>query len=242
MMANVLILIRHPKKMGDEEGIYLGDLAEITQEGEQELPLVTARLKLIGPTALICSMFPRAYTLAKYIATELGLGLPIQLRQLNEIDKPQFLRGRKRRGRLHTRVMRTIRRLWNANKVPTELLRGEKIRTRKEVERDIKYLFRFVENFSLPHGDPETDIVCAVSHAKTIAAIVHWVYRGDGTLLDYYEQADRALKVNTTGITILRREPNRRTGKIEWVIDTTNERSHTEIGHDEELRSLIKDI
>lgn len=240
-MANTWILIRHPDKEGDKEGLYLGELAEITELGVQQMKLAAARLKLMGPTAITCSMFPRAITLAEHLAEDFGLEVPLKTSLLNEIDKPQFLRGLKRTDPLHVDVMQAIRDGWNANTVPTDLLRGEKIRSRSEVEEDIARLFSLVEQFQTPNADPETDVLLSVSHAKTIAAIGQWVL-GNGSLLNYYEQADRVFRVSTTGITILKRGPFRRDQKIQWEIATWNEESHTEIGLDEEFRALLKDI
>jgi len=240
-MANTWILIRHPDKEGDKEGVYLGDTAKITSAGQRQMDSVIPRLKLLSPTIITCSMLPRAVTLAKHIAKELGLGDPIQTGLLNEIDKPRFLIGRKREGRLHKTVMRAIRKEWNANTVPTRLLRGEKIRKRSEVERDLKRLIKMVEEFRPTHHAPVPDVLLSVTHAKLIAAIGQMLWNKDGSLRDYYDEADSKLKVSTTGITILTREPNRRTRKMQWHVKTWNEETHADSAL-EEFQDLINKV
>lgn len=241
-MANTWILIRHPDKIGDKEGVYLGDTAGITELGRQQMALVTERLKQLCPMVVTCSMFPRAVTLAEHIAAELGLGEPVQTGLLNEIDKPRFLIGMKRTDEEHQKVMQAIRDGWDADTVPVDLLRGETIRTRSEVERDLDRLFAMIEGFLPTQHAPAPEVMLSVSHAKTIAAIGQKVLSKDGSLVGYYDMADRAFKVSTTGITILVRRPNRRTGERHWHIQTWNEESHTDTGLDEEFRSLIKDV
>jgi len=241
-MANIWVLIRHPDKVGDKEGIYFGDTATITEFGRQQMTLVIARLKLLCPAVVTCSMFPRAVMLAEHIAAELGLGEPVQTGLLNEIDKPRFLIGLKRTDPLHQDVMQAIRDGWDADTVPEHLLRGEKIRSRSEVEHDLDRLFTMVEGFLPTHHAPAPEVMLSVSHAKTIAAIGQKILSKDGSLVGYYDMADRAFKVSTTSITILKRRPNRRTGELQWHIQTWNEESHTDIGFDEELRSIIKDV
>lgn len=242
-MADTWIIIRHPHKDGEEDGIYLGDTALITERGRQEMKLIIPRLKLLNPTVITCSQLPRAIILAEHIAAELGLPEPVKTGLLNEIDKPRHLIGMHRDSPQHEGVMRPIREGWNADVVPTYVLCGEKIRSRTEVERDLHKLFRMVETFPATSQTPVPDVLLSVTHAKLTAAIGHMVWRRDGTLLDYYNTSDSSLKVSTTGISILRREPNRRDPDlVEWHIQTWNEESHTDIGFDEEFRSLIKDI
>jgi broad specificity phosphatase PhoE len=236
-MARTWILMRHPHKEGDDEGIYLGDTASITSRGEAEMHWVIERLKHLCPEAVTCSMFPRAVALAEHIASELGREADIiKHGLLNEVSKPRFLIGMKRTDPVHIEVMQSIRDQFDDDTVPTHLLRGEKIQTRSELESTIRRLFHFIENIRT------ADVVLSVSHAKLIAAILHYVYRGDGTLLGYYTMADRALKLSTTGISILTFEPNRRSGKQEWHIKTINEEAHVDSADFTSLRSILDKI
>lgn len=239
-MANKLILIRHPDKAGDNEGVYLGNTALITEQGERQIPLVIGRLRLLVPEAVTCSIFPRAVLLAERIAGELKLPVPIRSEFFNEIDKPQFLVGMRRDDPVHVEVMQAIRDQFDEDRVPTELLRGESIKSRTELEEEIRRTFVFVENFS--YGSPiSPHTLLAVTHAKRIAAILHWLYH-KGSLKGYYQTTDEVLKISTTGITILTREPNRRTNELQWHIRTVNEEAHMEVGLEQEFQQLLDSI
>lgn len=239
-MANRLILIRHPDKAGDKEGIYLGNAAMVTEEGNSQIPLVIARLKLMGPDAVISSMFPRSVKLAERVAEELGLPVPLRSDLFNEIDKPQFLVGMSRDDPVHVEVIQRIRDLFDEDRVPTELLRGERVKTRSELEEEIGKLLLLVEHF-------QTDIpvspntLLAVTHAKKIAAILHYVYHR-GSLKGYYDTTDRSIKVDTAGISTLVLGPNRRTNELEWQIQTVNAVEHLDIAFEEKLRSLLQKL
>ena len=234
-MANTWILIRHPNKVGDDEGLYLGDTADITDSGWQQMPLVTDRLKLLHPDAITCSLFPRAITLADHIAAQLGVETVLKHGLFNEIAKPRFLIGMRRDDPIHIEVMQAIRDQFDDDTIPTDLLRGEKIERRSELEDRVRKAFQYVESL------PLAEVVLTVSHAKFIAALVHWLWE-NGTLKGYYPKADRSLKISTTGITILSREPNRRTGEIEWLIKTINEEAHIDAGEYEALASLLRNV
>lgn len=236
-MAKKVIFIRHPHKVGDDEGIYPGDTAEIAPQGYKEMQLVIPRLRLLNPTVILSSIMPRAKTLAQFVSRELGFPEPYYWPYLNEIEKPQFLAGLRRDDPEAQRVMRAIRDQWDADTVPTELLRGVRIRRRTEVEQDIRMLLKQIRLLQPSQVFPVTDVVLCVSHAKTIAAIGQMVF--EDTLLGYYQKADRAFKVSTTGITILTFEPNRRTGQGDWAIETWNEKVHIEQGVEDELISIL---
>jgi hypothetical protein len=245
-MANTWILIRHPDKEGDKEGLYLGNTAKITEQGKKEMRLVVARLRLIVPEAVTCSMFPRTKILAEHLSEELGIPGPVQTNLLNEFDKPQFLVGMKRSDPLHQEVTRSSRELFDDDLLPISLRghisQGEVLRTRSGIERDIGRLFQFVESFRPDPNLPPPETLLSVTHAKLIAGIFHYLYTG-GSLVGYYRMADEVLKISTTGITILVREPSRRNPeKSLWKVATVNEESHTTIGFDEELRSLISAV
>jgi hypothetical protein len=92
------------------------------------------------------------------------------------------------------------------------------VKTRRELEEETKRAFATVEAY------PWESIVL-VCHAKRIASYVHWVYR-NGTLEGFYKEADRHLLLDTTGVTILSRRPDRRTGEVRWHIGTVNDFSH----------------
>lgn len=239
-MANRLILVRHPKKAGDKEGMYLGNAATLTEEGHDEIPLVIARLKLMGVDAVTCSVFPRAVTLAERIAEELKLPPPVRSDLFNEVDKPQFLVGMRREDPVHKEVMQAIRERFDRDRVPAGLLRGEKIKTRSEMEEEIRRLFLFVKNFRTDSPIPP-DTLLAVTHAKKIAAILHYVYQR-GSLKGYYKTTDHSVEINTAGITTLAFMPNRHTGQNEWKIRTLNDIVHLEIAYEEKLRSLIQKL
>jgi broad specificity phosphatase PhoE len=216
-MANTWILIRHPDKEGDAEGIYLGDKAQITPRGELQITDVLDRLKHWAekPEIVLSSKLPRTEALALHVAEVLGIEKAEPNQLFNEIDKPQSLVGLRRNSREHERIMREVRRLFDQNRTP----KGVSVKRRTQVQRDVREAFTHIEN--LPH-----DIALTVSHAKRIAAYVHWVWKGCKTLRGYYAETDRTLKFDTTGVTVLKRIPNRRTGRLHWHVQTINDTSH----------------
>jgi broad specificity phosphatase PhoE len=217
-MANTWILIRHPDKEGDAEGIYLGNGAKITPKGQLEITDVLDRLLLWDekPQMVLTSLIPRAVELGQYVAGTLGITAIESLALFNEIDKPESLVGLRRGSQKHERIMRAVRRLFDQNKVP----KGIHVMSRRELEAQTRQAFDYIE--SLP-----CEIVLVVSHAKRIASYVHWVLKNCRTLKGYYAEADRNLKIDTTGISVLKRMPDRRTKRVHWHVQMLNDTSHT---------------
>jgi broad specificity phosphatase PhoE len=217
-MANTWILIRHPDKEGDAKGIYAGNLASITAKGELEITDVIDRLLLWDdkPDMVLTSSIPRAVALGRYVAAALDIRNVVSTPIFNEIDKPQSLVGLRRDSPEHEGVMGAVRELFDSNQVPE----GVPVKSREEVEEETREAFSLIENLSC-------ETVLLVSHAKRIASYVHWVWENCETLEGYYRKSDRNLKVDTTGITVLKRLPDRRTGEVHWHIQSLNDTSHS---------------
>lgn len=234
-MANRIDLVRHPDKEGDAEGLYIGPDARITERGWQEAEVVVERLSRLPHELIMCSQVPRAIGLAKMYAERLKYEHLEPNALLNEIDKPRFLRGLLRADPIHVGVMQTIRDCFDSGQPPelSDALHGMieaqlgltlprriHVKDRAQLEAETRALFRFIE------ARPE-EAVLGVSHAKRIASLVHWTYR-NGTLERFYEEADKNLTIDTTGITTLVRKPDRRTKKMRWQVLTVNDTSHYE--------------
>lgn len=217
-MADTWYLVRHPDKEGDEEGLYLGDVARITKKGEVEAEQMVHRIGSLAvmPEMLISSVIPRALQLAMHIGHTLNL--PTRASPLfNEIDKPEFLVGTYRSDPVHQSTMQAIRDMFDEDRVPP----GISVKTRTELEEETRQAFAFIEAL-------EFTTVLSVGHAKRIASHIHWVYNCGRTLKGYYDTVDRTVMLDTTGVTILKRKPDRRTGEMHWHIATINDTSHSE--------------
>ncbi len=231
-MANTWICIRHPDKVGDKEGVYLGNQATITEKGRSQINEIIKRLASwnIKPEMVLGSSLERSVLLAKHVAFHLNL--PVHTNQLfNEIDKPEFLVGERRTSRVHEQTMRAIRKLFDENKVPP----GVRVKKRTELERETRETFKCIEQFSC-------DTVLLVGHAKRIASYAHWILKNEKTLRGYYQEADRNLVFDTTGITIFVRKPDRRTGRIHWHIQSLNDTAHAEYEENTDLIELAKKL
>lgn len=247
-MARRIDLVRHPDKEGDAAGIYLGNNAQITEKGWREADVIVERLAGLPHEHIMSSEIGRARELAQLYAKRLKYKHATSTPLLNEIDKPQFLAGLKRTDPIHVGVMQIIRASFESGKIPEltdelqqmiserlslNLPRVIQVKSRRELEDDMRALFTLFSGLS------RTSVLC-VSHAKMIAAIVHWVYKNEKTLTGFYEEADRALKIDTTGITTLTLEPDRRTGEIRWHILRINDTEHYDRHMTDELNALVK--
>ena len=218
-MANTWIMIRHPHKEGDAEGMYYGNESGITPEGYLQITEVIDRLRKWNqtPQLVTTSTLPRAYIPAKAIAHTLRVPVvPADL--FDEIDKPAVLVGKRRSSREHIRVMRLVRALFDENKVPE----GIHVKRRTQLETQTRQAFRYIEQ--LP-----CETVLTMSHAKRIASYLHWVLKNEKTLRGYYAESDPNFTIDTMGITVLRRKPDRRTGHIHWHVQTVNDTAHADV-------------
>gem|GEM_PF-4647896 len=212
-MANRWIIVRHPHKEGEDEGVYLGNDARITEKGKQQAEVLIKRLEGFKPDGIVSSAIPRAVELAEMFGHRLDR--PVLVDPIfNEIDKPKFLVGLSRTDPLYESTLKEIREGFDDNVLP----KGVTVKARSELEEETKRAFDTVEAYPM-------DTIVLVCHAKRIASFVHWVYR-NGTLEGFYKEADRHLILSTTGLTILARRPDRRTGEVRWHIDTVNDFSH----------------
>lgn len=212
-MANRWIIVRHPHKEGEDEGVYLGDDARITEKGRAQAEILLKRIEKFKPDGVVSSAIPRAMELAELFGHRLDR--PVLVDPIfNEIDKPSFLVGLSRTDDLYGSVLKEIRELFDEDRVP----KGVNVKTRSELEEETRRAFATVEAYPM-------DTIVLVCHAKRIASYVHWVYRNE-TLEGFYKEADRHLVLSTTGLTILSRKPDRRTGEQRWHIETVNDFSH----------------
>jgi broad specificity phosphatase PhoE len=212
-MANTWIIVRHPHKEGEDEGVYLGHDARITEKGKRQAEVLAERLERLRPDGVVSSAIPRAVELAEMFGHRLDR--PVLVDPIfNEIDKPSFLVGLSRTDPMYESVLKEIREGFDDNVLP----KGVSVKTRAELEEETRRAFMTVENYPM-------ESIVLVCHAKRIASFVHWVYR-NGTLEGFYQEADRHLILATTGLTILTRKPDRRTGEVHWHIETVNEYAH----------------
>ena len=218
-MADTWILVRHPDKDGDAEGIHLGDKARITEKGEVEASLILHRIgSLAGmPDLVVSSTIPRALQLAEYIAYNLHLPIVPPNPVFNEIEKPEFLLGTRKDDPVHKEIMHAIRHGFDEDYLPP----GVTVKTRSQLEEEVREAFAFIE--SLKAG-----CVVQIGHAKKIGMCIHWAWNREQTLKGYYETTDCTVDFDTTGLSILKRKPNRRTGEMGWHVATLNDVSHQE--------------
>lgn len=246
-MANRIDLVRHPDKEGDAEGRYIGPDARITKKGWEEAEILVDRLAQLPHELVICSQISRAIGLAEMYVDRLAYEDFEPTPLLNEIDKPKFLRGLLRSDPIHVGVMQTIRDCFDSGEPPMlnetlhELIRSQlqlklprriQVKSRADLEIETRALFRYVE------ARPE-EAILGVSHAKRIASLVHWTYC-NGTLERFYQEADKNLTIDTTGITTIVRKPDRRTGTMRWQVLSVNDTSHYEEATTRRLIRMIE--
>ena len=212
-MADTWIIIRHPHKEGQDEGVYLGHDARITEKGKRQAELLLKRIEKLRPDGIVSSAIPRAVELAEQFGHRLGKPVIIDA-LFNEIPKPSFFVGLSRTDPLYASTLKEIRDLFDADKVPE----GVTVKRRTELEEETREAFAKVEAYPMK-------TIVLITHTKRIGSYVHWVYR-NGTLKGFYDEADKHLTFSTTGVTILARRPDRRTGEVRWHIDTVNDYSH----------------
>ena len=249
-MANRIDLVRHPKKEGENEGLYLGTQAQITSEGWEETEVLINRLMRMPHDVVVTSQIPRAIQLARVYAERLGNPEPESFEFFNEIDKPQWLVGLHRSDPIHVRVMKTIRDSFDSARVPllTTDLQQEiacrlgldlplriNVKGRRALEAQMQRIFNYFDSL-------DANTALCVTHAKLIGAILHWQNSGQKSLKGFYQTTDRNYKFHTTGITTLVREPDRRTGELHWHIEAVNDTSHYDAAKHQELEELLKQL
>jgi broad specificity phosphatase PhoE len=208
-MANVLILLRHPQKEDDIDGVYRGRHAKITEQGLRESQLIIEELVNYQIDAVMSSTIERAGLLGARIAKRLNRPLYLDP-LLNELEKPEAFIDREYLNPDVQAFMLEWRERFDDDYVPE----GVAAKSRSGLEEEMRELFAHVEAY--PH-----ERVVGVSHAKRIALIYHWVYRGERTLEGYYREADRSLLIENTEPIVFIRKPDRRTSEMHWHIGST---------------------
>lgn len=249
-MANRVDIVRHPTKVGEDEGIYLGWDAQVSERGWWEAEVVVKRLAEMPHDLIACSELPRSQALAKMYGDRLGL--PVQTYPiLNEIKKPAYLVGLQRTDPIHVQVTKIIRDAFAEDRVPmlTEELQVEikkrqginapleiPIESRQMLEEKAAKTFLQFENFTNKDGT-QVQSTLAISHAKNIASLLQFALLG--TLKGFYTGFDRNLKVSNTGISTFIREPDRRTGELIWKVGSVNDTSHIDRDTTANLQAIV---
>lgn len=205
-MRQILLLLRHPEKEDDLDGIYRGHEAKITERGLRQVEAVTSMLVDLQIDAILSSALMRTGLMAAHIADRLQRPVTIEP-LLNELDKPKHLIGKRYDHPEARALMQEHRDRFDEDHVPE----GSGLQSRSMLEQEMRDLFTRIERM------PQHRIL-AVTHAKRIAACRHWVYKGERTLEGYYREADRTLLIENTDIFVLIRQPDRRTGEPHWHI------------------------
>lgn len=251
-MVNKWILVRHPDKEGDAEGVYAGNKARVTEKGMAQIERMAARLRLMHPDLILSSELPRAIELARVLAQHNSMRIASvpSCKLFNEIDKPQFLVGMERNDPRHDHLMWAIRDGFDMDRTPDlafvqKLWEGFddhpvpqsfSVKTRSELEEETRQTFALIERYFT-----KFNTILTVSHAKRIASYVHWTYR-NGTLEGYYREADENLMLENAGVTILVHKPSRRTRMPRWHIGSVNDVSHEDIAYEFNLKKLLAKV
>lgn len=216
-----VFFIRHPHTLDEDDGIYRGDHAEITDKGWAEAALVASRVADLGITHIITSTLPRSRKLADMIAQRCQVAaqpdsvvkvIPSDL--FVECKKPSELVNLPRQTPYAKGVMHRIRRLFNWH------YRYSDEENRWRLEFRIWRAFRMLSEL-------EAECVAVVTHGKFLRGI--WHYRYEDSLQGFYDKADRLLKHDHTGITIFALEPSYRGGSLQWNLVSWNDVAHTEV-------------
>ena len=216
-----IFLIRHPHTNEEDDGIYRGDHAEITEKGWDQARVVADRMAQIGITHIVTSTLPRSRKLAEVIASRCAIAaaprsvpkvIPSDL--FVECRKPSITLDKKRDDPGSVEVMHDLRRYFDFH------YRHSDEENRWRLERRAWQALRML-------AELDAECVAVVTHGKFLRVLIHFLYEG-GTLHGFYGKADRLLKHDHTGITILSLEPSFRTRVVQWNIVSMNDIAHTE--------------
>ena len=211
-------LIRHPHTNDEDDGTYRGEFAEVTEKGREQSRVVAERIAEINADVIVTSTFPRSIHLANVLRERCQVGhgpievIPTEL--FVECRKPGFMVNGSRKHPRTVRVMERHRKFFDW------YYRHSDEENRWMLERRAHKAFRFL-------AELDKECVVVVTHGKFLRVLWHYLYEG-GTLWGFYWMADRLLRHDNTGITVLELAPNYRTGKIQWNSVSWNDRGHTE--------------
>lgn len=216
-----VFFIRHPHTGDEEDKIYRGDHAEITQKGWEQAEMVANRIADIGGiTHIVTSTLLRSRDLTSVIANRCNaLALPesvvkvIQSDLFVECRKPSELVDLPRGAPHPTRVMRRIRRLFDRH------YRYSDEENRWRLEFRVFRAFRMLAAL-------DAECVVVVTHGKFLRAL--WHYQYEHSLRGFYIKADRLMRHDHTGITVFSLEPAHRSGSLQWNLVSWNDVAHTE--------------
>jgi len=214
----IVIFIRHPHTNEEHDGIFRGDHAEVTDKGKTEARLVAERIANLSlVTHIVTSTLPRSQQLAKTIALAVaqhGLSMPafIPSDLFVEIKKPtEFLDVHRKHPEV-VRISHRMRRLFDLD------YRYSDEENRWRVELRLFHALRLLSELDARY-------VVVVTHGKFMRALWHFLYRG-GRFRRFYQEADRVLELEHTGIVICRMRPSFRTGTIQWNLSSWNDVGH----------------
>ena len=214
-----VFFIRHPHTNDEADGIYRGDHAEITPQGWEEAAIVARRIADMGVTHIVTSTLPRSRKLANIIVCECQVAaapntLPVVIESglFVECKKPSELVNRSRKDPHALRVMERIRKYFDW------FYRYSDEENRWRLEFRVWHAMRML-------AELETDCVVVVTHGKFLRAIWHYVY--EQSLDGFYRKADRLMRHDHTGITIIALKPSYRRGSLQWNLESWNDVAHT---------------
>ncbi len=212
-MATWIAAVRHPQKEDDLDGIHRGDHSLITEEGQEQARILTARAKHMDIDAIVSSDSPRTALLATRIGE--AISRSVHLNPLfREWRSPTFMEGRSTRT---DPEVRQAKKLLRENFDLGEQYFDEE--TKSMLERRTKE----ASDYLISHPASR---VLLVTHAKFICGMITQTVWG--SLAGYYRGPDRNIKLDNTGVTIFLHEADRRDGTRRLVVQTINDVSHQE--------------
>jgi broad specificity phosphatase PhoE len=211
-MATWIAAVRHPQKEDDIDGIYRGDAARVTEEGERQISILIERAQYMDLDAVVSSDTPRTALLAERIGH--AINRPVITDALfREWRRPSFMHGMS---------------------AQHDVVKQAKLLFRESFDRGMQHFDeetrpmlegRTLEAMGCLMKLPPRRVLLA-SHANFICGMVCMTVWG--SLAGYYRGPDRKIKLDNTGVTIFALERDRRDQSMGFVVQSVNDVSHQE--------------
>lgn len=226
-IEKTVIFIRHPHTNDEDDGIYRGDHAQITQKGLEEAAIIAERIASASlVTHIVTSTLERSRQLAQIIAlavSRTGIMMPafIPSDLFVEIRKPSELVDVHRKDPETVRISARHRRYFDLE------YRYSDEENRWRVERRLFRSLKFL-------AELDAKYVVVVSHGKFLRALWHYIYCG-GRFRRFYAEADLVLDLEHTGLVIIKMKKSFRHGTPRWMLSTWNDVAHQDRPNIEDL-------
>jgi broad specificity phosphatase PhoE len=200
--------VRHGESDSNVDGIHRGRDAMLTEQGHAQAASAAARVAALSVEALISSPFPRAVDTARAIESRTGLPV-VQEELFAEWEPPSSFIGQHR---ADPAVREAHQTLLNAG---DRDYRHEDEETFSELSARAQAALAFLEQ-------QPSERLCVVTHGGLIVVLAGVIALQDSFSKENFSTMFRQLRLNNTGITYARYDPD----KHGWQLVTWNDQAH----------------